>query len=62
MNINNVIYIHFNIYIFVLLYIINIAMRIIRFELITLRLKGEYSTNWVTFPRIIPYHSLSGKG
>ena len=25
-------------------------MRIIRFELITLRLKGEYSTNWVIFP------------
>lgn len=27
-------------------------LRIIRFELITLRLKGEYSTNWVTFPSI----------
>ena len=25
-------------------------VRIIRFELITLRLKGEYSANWVTFP------------
>lgn len=29
----------------------------IRFELITLRLKGEYSTNWVTFPGI-PYVNI----
>ena len=28
-------------------------MRIIRFELITLRLKGEYSTNWVIFPILV---------
>lgn len=27
-------------------------MRIIRFELITSRLKGEYSTYWVIFPSI----------
>ena len=34
------------------LFIYSNLLRIIRFELITLRLKGEYSTNWVTFPNI----------